>query len=194
MPSWPLRSSWHEVSHGLIARTLGDDTAAKAGRLSLNPIRHIDPFGTILLPALLALTAPFVFGWAKPVPVDTAKLRDPRNHAVAVALAGPAANIALALLAALAFRIIQPTGQSVVWDVIVFFGVVNVVLAVFNLLPIPPLDGAALVEWALPARWLDQYRTLRNYSLVLVFALLLLARGPLTDLFSWAVRWWVRLL
>ena len=137
----------HEVSHGVVALWCGDDTAKRAGRLTLNPIKHIDPVGTIIVPVVLALTHGPVFAWAKPVPVSVNRLRHPRNQSVLVALAGPATNIILASIAGVILHELLVHAQTGLVAQIVFeFGVVNVFLAVFNLIPIPPLDGSALIE------------------------------------------------
>src|SRR3954464_14703569 len=136
--------TFHEAAHGFVAHRLGDDTARRLGRVSFNPLRHIDPFGTLLLPGLLLLShAPFLFGYAKPVPVNFRALNHPRIDMVWVALAGPAINIALAALAAAAFHLLAlvPADYAQwVADNLKNALVINVVLAVFNMLPLPPLD------------------------------------------------------
>jgi Zn-dependent protease len=146
--------TFHEAAHAFVARHLGDDTASKLGRVTLNPIKHIDPFGTILLPAILLLShANFLFGYAKPVPVNFRALRSPRLDMVWVAAAGPATNILLATLAALAFHLIGyvPNGAGQ-WtaDNLKNALIINVVLAVFNMLPLPPLDGGRIAVGLLP--------------------------------------------
>src|ERR1700688_3834066 len=146
--------TFHEAAHGYVARSLGDNTAFERGRVSLNPLRHIDPFGTLLLPGLLLLShSPFLFGYAKPVPVNFRALRNPRLDMVWVALAGPATNIALALLAALTFHVLVFAPASTAqWlaDNLKNAFVINIVLAIFNMLPIPPLDGGRVAVGLLP--------------------------------------------
>jgi Zn-dependent protease len=172
----------HEVSHGWAALAFGDDTAKRAGRLTLNPVAHVDPFGTILLPVVLAISGFGVFGYAKPVPVNVRRLRDPRQHSLYVSLAGPATNLLIAVLAALVLRVtasVVVAGDSLVLDegmtveIVFYLGFLNVLLALFNLLPIPPLDGSALIERALPARWLPAYYRFRPYSMFLLLFILL---------------------
>jgi Zn-dependent protease len=192
----------HEVSHGVVAYWCGDDTAKRAGRLSLNPIRHIDPIGTILVPILLIVTTGLAFGWAKPVPVRVDRLRHPRNQAVLVGLAGPVTNIALALVAGFAFRFVANLGSlssnlagwPLLDEVLFLFGVVNVIIAVFNLIPIPPLDGSALLERLLPREWLPQYYQVRMLSLFLVIFLVLFDPGVLDHLFNFGTEWWGRIV
>lgn len=146
--------TFHEAAHAFAARRLGDDTAYDLGRVSFNPLKHIDPFGTVLLPGILLLSqAPFLFGYAKPVPVNFRNLRNPRLGMVWVALAGPATNIALALLAALAFHALPlAPAETAKWlaDNLKNALVINVLLAVFNMLPIPPLDGGRVAVGLLP--------------------------------------------
>lgn len=190
----------HEVSHGAVAFMFGDDTAKRAGRLTLNPISHIDPVGTVLIPAMLALSGFPPFGYAKPVPVNVRQLRSPRNQTVLVSLAGPATNIVLALVAVVATRaVLHPfvlngavfSDNTSLWgDVILSFGLVNVVLAAFNLIPLPPLDGSAVIERFLPHRLWASYLRFRKYSMLVLFAVVfLLPRGvglfidPARDLF-----------
>lgn len=193
----------HEVSHGAVALGFGDDTARRAGRLTLNPVSHIDPFGTIVLPTILVLANAPPFGWAKPVPVDPRKLRHPRNHSLLVSLAGPAVNIVLALAAAVALRSMHPdTGVLQLYgeDVaaadraLFYLGAINVFLAVFNLLPLPPLDGSAVVERLLPARWWPGYLRVRQYSIGILVVLVLLLPGALDRVFDPALEAWLALL
>lgn len=189
----------HEVSHGAVALRFGDDTASKAGRLTLNPLRHVDPFGTVVLPTILVLAGAPPFGWAKPVPVNPSKMRDPRNHSLVVSLAGPAVNIVLALAAAVVLRSLIPFGGydddvPLAHEALFAVGVVNVVLAVFNLLPLPPLDGSAMVERLLPARWWPGYLRVRQYSLPILMILVLMLPGALDRVFEPAIDGWYELL
>jgi len=163
----------HEVAHGWVARFFGDRTAEMLGRLSLNPFRHIDPVGTILVPGvLLAIGGPLI-GWAKPVPVATSVLRHPRRAMVFVALAGPAANLAMALIwCGVLGAIVHVNGNETLisWiELMCQAGiVVNVVLAVFNLLPVPPLDGGRVLAALLPQRWGSRLEKIEPVGLFLV--------------------------
>lgn len=143
----------HEASHGYVAWRLGDDTAYRLGRVSFNPLKHVDPFGTVILPALLFMTGGFLFGWAKPVPVNFGRLHQPRRDMVLVAVAGPATNIVLALVSALLINlaVAMPEGIAV-WlvDCLGRSVLINLVLAVFNMLPLPPLDGGRVAVGLLP--------------------------------------------
>jgi len=170
----------HEISHGWVANAFGDPTARRKRRLSLNPVRHIDPVGTILLPLALAVSGAPVFGWAKPVPVVARRLRNPRVHMMLVALAGPAMNLLLAMIGALAWaglRWLSPP-EGLGWDFLILnvfnFVVINVSLAIFNLLPIPPFDGGHVVEGLLPRPLALRYARLGRYGFFLLFALLVL--------------------
>ncbi|WP_343520687.1 site-2 protease family protein [Sphingomonas sp.] len=172
---------FHEVAHGLVARALGDPTAAERKRLSLNPIRHVDPIGTVALPLILALAKAPVFGWAKPVPVDYARLRNPRRDMMLVALAGPGMNFALALVGAilLGLAVLGADGAqpgSVIGFVIenLFnFIAVNIFLALFNLLPIPPFDGGHVVQGLLPPPLAERWAAFGRFGFPLLFILLL---------------------
>jgi Zn-dependent protease len=193
----------HEVSHGAVALAFGDDTAKQQGRLTLNPLPHIDAFGTVLLPALLAVSGLGAFGYAKPVPVNVRRLRNPRQHSLYVSLVGPLVNIALALLAVVVFRLLfdaqrMADGTIVVPGmaarVVFFFGFINVILAAFNLLPIPPLDGSAMVERMLPHRWWPAWLQFRRYSFVVLLAVIFLLPGTIAPVFTFAIDVWMALL
>jgi len=173
----------HEVSHGWVANAFGDPTAKRMRRLSLNPVRHVDPIGTVALPLILAVAGAPIFGWAKPVPVVARRLRNPRLHMMLVALAGPGMNMLLAVLAALALvglRWLAPP-DTVLWLFVYLnvanFLIINVFLAVFNMLPIPPFDGAHVVEGLLPRPLAARYASLGRFGFP--FLLFLLVALPL---------------
>jgi Zn-dependent protease len=169
----------HEVSHGVVALWFGDRTAKEAGRLTLNPLPHIDPFGSIVLPAMGALLGVPVLAWAKPVPVNPERMRNARHDMLFVSLAGPITNFLLMVGAAVAARAAfdpnsvpfsftladLPLGEQILFS----FALVNLFLGLFNLLPIPPLDGSALVERVLPAQWLPTWYRIRPYGLLVLF-------------------------
>ena len=171
----------HEISHGVVALWLGDDTAKRAGRLTLNPIPHIDPFGSIILPALSAL-AGFGIGYAKPVPVNPARLHNPKRDYLWVSLAGPATNLFLMSVSALAAHFVfqgvdhplsgQLIDYPVGFRILFLFAAVNLGLGVFNLLPIPPLDGSAIFEQFMPDSWRPGWYRFRQYGILILFALL----------------------
>lgn len=189
----------HEVMHGVTALWFGDDTAKQAGRLTLNPVPHVDVFGTLILPALLAVAGGGVFGYAKPVPVRPSRMRRPRDHGLVTSLAGPATNVVLAVAAALVLRASGGADGTIALsdrfvEVLVALGLVNVVLAAFNLIPMPPLDGSAVVERFLPTSWLPGWHKLRSYSMILVLALVFLIPGALSRVFMAAFQLWARLL
>jgi Zn-dependent protease len=168
----------HEAAHGWVAFKLGDDTAYRAGRISANPFKHIDPVGTILVPIVLLLTTSFLFGWAKPVPVDGDKLRHPKRDVALVALAGPLSNFAMAIIWMGLFRI----GYSVIqhkiqWGVPFVLmsqaGVmINLFLMVLNLIPIPPLDGSRVISSLLPRPWDNYYNRLGMVGFAILLVLL----------------------
>ena len=186
---------FHEVAHGWAAKWLGDPTAAERRRLSFNPVRHIDPVGTVLLPLSLAIAGAPVFGWAKPVPVDASRMRNPRTGMMLVALAGPAMNLGLATLGALGLGLVAAAGASpgvggqVAADVLLSFVLVNVFLAIFNLLPIPPFDGGHVVQGLLPRPLAVQWARIGRFGFVLVIGLLVVLPMlvPGANIVAWLV-------
>jgi Zn-dependent protease len=169
--------TFHEAAHGFVAHALGDDTAWKLGRVSLNPLKHIDPFGTLILPGMLLLAhSPFLFGYAKPVPVNFRALRHPRIDMVWVALAGPATNIVMALVAALAFHVVgylPPNAAQWLFDNLKNALVINVVLAVFNMMPIPPLDGGRVAVGLLPRVLAVPLARLEPFGMLILIGILI---------------------
>jgi Zn-dependent protease len=172
---------FHEVSHGYVAKLLGDPTAQERKRLTLNPLRHVDPVGTVILPGFLALVGAPVFGWAKPVPVNASRLRNPRFGMMAVAAAGPGSNLVMAALAAVGLGLIAqffgnaepgPAVGFLVANLVNFIGI-NIFLALFNLLPIPPFDGSHIVEGLLPREAARKYAGFQRYGILLLVVVLL---------------------
>jgi len=167
----------HEVAHGKAAEWCGDGTARERGRLTFNPVPHIDPMGTIVLPLLLAVThSPVIFGWAKPVPINPMRFRNPKRDIAIVGAAGPLSNLALAALSASVFKLLAPA-----WGVnhpavqfLLFAAAINVVLLVFNLIPLPPLDGSRIVMGLLPRHLAVRYAQMERYGFILIFLLLFL--------------------
>ena len=174
LPCLVVAIVFHEVAHGWAALALGDPTARDARRLTLNPIRHVDPVGTVLLPGALALFGAPVFGWAKPVPVDARRLRNPRGGMMVVAAAGLTTNFLLALLGSVALGLSHAAGMTsaLVAQGIYTFILINLFIGIFNLLPIPPFDGSHIVEGALPRRWAVAYDRLRPYGMLLFLGLI----------------------
>ena len=175
----------HEVAHGYTALRLGDPTTRDAGRLTLNPIKHIDPFGTVFLPLLLHFAhSPILIGWAKPVPVNSHLLREPNKAMMLVAASGPLTNITLAVLFALGLRYLPASTVPLFVDLLVFSCYINIILALFNLLPVPPLDGSKLLAGLLPVRLRESYMRMGRYGIfiVLPFVYLALKYGVLTTI------------
>lgn len=183
----------HEVSHGWVANRLGDPTAKARGRLSLNPLRHVDPIGTVLLPFILMMThAPIIFGWAKPVPIDVSQLHSPKRDLIWVGLAGPAANLALAAVLAAVMRGWHLSWETPIGGIVGAAIIMNVVLGIFNLVPVPPLDGSRVLVGLLPspaARWVA---ALEPFGFLIVIALLLM--GVIQRLVGPAVAFALRVL
>ncbi len=179
----------HEVAHGAMAESLGDDTARRMGRLTLNPLKHLDMFGSVILPLLLVLIrSPFVFGYAKPVPYDPRNLRDQRYGPAKVGFAGPAANIVLAALGGLVIRFVPMSADSLIPGLLSYVVFINLILAVFNLFPIPPLDGHWLLMTFLPPRWVGVQRILYQNSILLLVVFILFIFPLLFPIVTWAFQ------
>lgn len=194
----------HEAAHGYVARMLGDPTAEQAGRITLNPVRHIDPIGTLLVPVAILLMSKLMggpgmlFGWAKPVPVDFGRLRRPKKDMLWVALAGPAANLFMAILWVISMRLFLAGGiQEGYWYQMAMAGInVNLVLMALNLLPVPPLDGGRIVFSLLPNRLAWQYSRIEPYGLIIVLLLLVtdvlwVLMRPIMELGTTIVTWFL---
>jgi len=166
----------HEAAHGYVANWLGDSTAKEQGRISLNPIRHFDPVGTFVLPLILAVTSPFVFGWAKPVPVNFSRLRHPKRDMVWVAAAGPAMNLFLALLSARLLYLVPVLPEAAGnWTLEILRNslFLNVILFVFNLIPIPPLDGGRIAVGLLPVGPARRLAQVEKYGMLIIICILI---------------------
>ncbi len=188
----------HEVSHGWVANYYGDPTAKQQGRLTLNPLKHIDPFGTVLLPALLIFSGLPMFGYAKPVPVNVSRLRNPRKQSLYVSIAGPLVNI---LLSAVGFALcefaIHSTQSQMMFNIGEYLGLVNITLAAFNLIPIPPLDGSAILERFFPLRNLGKYYDIRAKALPFFMVFIIVDSMFLhvgTGFLGSLQNWWIQQL
>lgn len=162
---------FHEISHGYVAYLLGDPTAKYEGRLTLNPVSHIDPLGTLIVPLFSLMLGNFLFGWAKPVPYNPYNLKNPRTDSVIIALAGPLTNILLALFFTFLYHLFSFLALESIMSILIYGIRINLVLAIFNLLPIPPLDGSKLLLFRMP---LEVYQALESYGIffILIFVLL----------------------
>ncbi|MGH8567488.1 MAG: site-2 protease family protein [Gammaproteobacteria bacterium] len=188
-----LAVTLHEVAHGWVARELGDDTAETLGRLSFNPLKHVDPVGTVLVPGLLYALAGIVFGWAKPVPVNWDKLRNPRRDMALVALAGPLANVVMLLAWAAVAKFGLSYGQHYFMTTGLAGIMINAVLIALNLLPVPPLDGSRVVSALLPRDMALQFGRIEPYGLIIL--LVLIGSGaldrlmePTMDVIGWVMQ------
>ncbi len=180
----------HEVSHGYVAYLLGDPTAKRAGRLTLNPMAHVDLYGTIILPAMMFLVAGFAIGYAKPVPINPQLMRKTsmQTGLLLTGIAGPVTNLLLAVASAGVFRVLTLFDlPGIVYYMVSFFTLINLVLAFFNLIPIPPLDGSRVVQRFLKGETLRQYHSLERYGIIIVLAVafLLPSVNPSWDVLGW---------
>ena len=186
--------TFHEAAHAFVAYRLGDNTAWQLGRVSFNPLKHIDPFGTVVLPALLFVTSGFLFGYAKPVPVNFARLNNPRRDSVFVALAGPGTNVLLAIASALLFYVlaVTPAGAAE-WLAgnLVNSLQINAVLCVFNMLPLPPLDGGRVAVGVLPRFLAYPLARLEPYGMLILMLIFILSYAGATSFLGFSLLGWL---
>ncbi len=193
-----LAITLHEVAHGWAARYLGDPTAASLGRLSLNPIKHIDPIGTVVVPAILFMMSGFLFGWAKPVPVNMQRLNNPKRDMALVAAAGPASNFVMAFMWAIVLKFGFISESELLRTILIEMGKVglsiNLILMVLNLIPIPPLDGGRVLSGVLPDNLSQLLARIEPYGMFIIFGLLALGvlrlflEGPLSFFQSFIIK------
>lgn len=183
-----LSATIHEYMHGFVADQLGDPTAKNAGRLSLNPIKHLDPIGSVILPFILVISgSPFVFGWAKPVPYNPNNLNDRKYGDAKVAIAGPLANFSMAIIFSIMFRFLDPL--SMFAQLVSVIIIVNLVLMIFNLVPIPPLDGSKVLATFLPHRLRDKLMYMDpRLSMLLVFIFIFFGYNLIWPIVNWLFR------
>ncbi|NLT34595.1 MAG: site-2 protease family protein [Gaiellales bacterium] len=187
LPILLLSMMAHEVAHGFVAYRLGDPTAKRGGRLTANPLKHLDPVGTLMF-VLTYLSGGFIFGWAKPVPVNPYYFNNRQRGMMIVGLAGPLTNFALAVLLALLINLVQPAANSLLFEILYLAYQVNVVLGVFNLIPIPPLDGSRVIGGFMSRSTYSKWIELDRFGIFFILLLFVVFRGPFTTLLSGAYR------